>query len=57
VLRSAELVRFIRNYQWPKTHPVASPELTRAMVHHLHLLQQTPGKSAAADKSIGGSTF
>jgi hypothetical protein len=47
VLRSSELVRFIRNYQWPKNHPVASPELTRSMVHHLHLLQQTPDKSVA----------
>ena len=47
VLRSSDLVRFIRNYQWAKDHPVASPELTRAMVHHLHLLQQNPDKLVA----------
>jgi hypothetical protein len=48
VLRSSDPVRFIRNYQWAKDHPVASPELTRAMVHHLHLLQQKPDKLSAA---------
>lgn len=48
VLRSSELARFIRNYQWPQNHPVASPELSRAMVHHLHLLQQAPDKLAAS---------
>jgi len=40
--------RFIRNYHSPKVHPVASPELTRAIVpHNLHLLQQTADKSVA----------
>lgn len=40
VLRSWQLAGFIRAYRAPNSQSIASPELTRAMVHHLHLLQQ-----------------
>jgi hypothetical protein len=46
VLRSYQLARFIRGYQ-AKDRSMASPDLTRAIVHHLHLLQQKPDKLVA----------
>jgi hypothetical protein len=48
VLRCSELARFIGGYgRGPKVHPMTSPDLTRAIVHHLHLLQQKPDKLVA----------
>lgn len=47
VLRSSELAKFIFEYNHVRTPSIASPELKRAIVHHLHLLQQTPDKLAA----------
>jgi hypothetical protein len=43
VLRSFELARFIRNYESSGRRTEGfSSELTRSLVHHLHLLQQKP---------------
>jgi hypothetical protein len=47
VLRSSELARFIRGYQVSRAPSMASRDLTRAIVHHLHLLQQKPDKLVA----------
>lgn len=47
VLRCYELARFIGGYDAPKGRPMASPDLTRAIVHHLHLLQHKPDKLVA----------
>jgi len=47
VLRSSDLVSFIRAHHTPQAQPLASPELNRAIVHHLHLLQQKPDNLAA----------
>ena len=46
VLRSSELVAFISHYRATSSRPIATPELNRAIVHHLHLLQRKPEKSA-----------
>ena len=43
VLRSFELARFIRNHESnDRRTECFSSELTRSIVHHLHLLQQKP---------------
>ena len=47
VLRSSDLVRFIAGYNATKANSFASSELTRAIVHRLHLLQQKPDKLVA----------
>jgi hypothetical protein len=44
VLRSSELARFIGSCKSPRTPVKVSADLTRAIVHHLHLLQQKPDK-------------
>lgn len=48
VLRSAELVAFISRYRAASSQPIATPELNRAIVHRLHLLQRQPETSAAS---------
>lgn len=47
VLRSSELARFIVEYNRVRAPSIASPDLKRAIVHHLHMLQQAPDKLAA----------
>jgi hypothetical protein len=47
VLRSSELAKFIARYNSARPPAITSPELRRAIVHHLHLLQQTPDKLIA----------
>jgi hypothetical protein len=47
VLRSYELARFIRGYNASRAVSLTSSDLTRAIVHHLHLLQQQPDKLVA----------
>jgi hypothetical protein len=47
VLRSSELAEFIAQYNRVRAPSITSPDLKRAIVHHLHLLQQTPDKLAA----------
>lgn len=47
VLRSSELARFIVRYNSAKPPSITSPDLKRALVHHLHLLQQKPDKLVA----------
>jgi Nuclease-related domain len=47
VLRSAELARFIARYNSARPASITSPDLRRAIVHHLHLLQQMPDKRVA----------
>jgi hypothetical protein len=44
VLRSTELAKFISRYNSAKPLSITSPDLQRAIVHHLHLLQQNPDK-------------
>jgi len=46
-VRSSELAEFIAQYNRVRPPSIASPDLKRAIVHHLHLLQQTPDKLAA----------
>jgi hypothetical protein len=41
VLRSSELARFVARHNSAKASSITSPELRRAIVHHLHLLQQS----------------
>jgi len=47
VLRSSELAEFIARYNSARPPSITSPELRRAIVHHLHLLQQKPDKLVA----------
>ncbi len=47
VLRSAELAEFIARYDRARPPSITSPKLRRAIVHHLHLLQQKPDKWVA----------
>lgn len=47
VLRSSQLARFIARYNSARPPSITSPELRRAIVHHLHLLQQNPDRLAA----------
>jgi hypothetical protein len=47
VLRSGELARFIARYNSARPASITSPDLRRAIVHHLHLLQQKPDKLVA----------
>jgi hypothetical protein len=47
VLRSSQLARFIARYNSARPPSITSPELRRAIVHHLHLLQQKPDRLAA----------
>ena len=47
VLRSSELASFIARCNSAKAPSITSPELRRAIVHQLHLLQQKPDKLAA----------
>lgn len=47
VLRAPELARFIARYNSARPPSITSPELRRAIVHHLHQLQQKPNKLAA----------
>jgi hypothetical protein len=42
VLRSHYLARFITTYKAPKSRAPVSPELTQAIVNHLHLLHRNP---------------
>ena len=42
VLRSSELAEFITRYNSARPPSITSPKLRRAIVHHLHLLQQKP---------------
>jgi len=42
VLRSSELADFIAWYNSSRAPSITSPELRRAIVHHLHHLQQKP---------------
>lgn len=44
VLRSSQLAKFIARCNSAKPPSITSPELRRAIVHHLHLLQQKPDK-------------
>ena len=55
VLRSAELPAFISRYRAASSQPIATPELNRAIVHHLHVLQQKPEKSAVSTVSSSSS--
>ena len=47
VLRSSEVPEFIARYNATKRPAFATPELMRAIVHHLHLLQQKPDRLLA----------
>lgn len=47
VLRSSELAEFIAWYNSARPPSITSPKLRRAIVHHLHLLQQKPDKWVA----------
>jgi Nuclease-related domain len=47
VLRSSELAQFIARHNSARPPSITSPELRRAIVHHLHLLQQKPDKLVA----------
>ena len=47
VLRSSELAEFIARYNSARPPSITSPKLRRAIVHHLHLLQQKPDKWVA----------
>jgi len=47
VLRSSELAEFIARHNSARPPSITSPKLSRAIVHHLHLLQQTPDKLVA----------
>jgi hypothetical protein len=40
VLKSKDVAEFIRSYGSGHSDPGFSPELKRAMVHHLHMLQR-----------------
>jgi hypothetical protein len=47
VLRSSQLAKFVARYNSARAPSITSPELRRAIVHHLHLLQQQPDRLAA----------
>jgi hypothetical protein len=47
VLRSSQLAHFIAGYIGVKAPSIASPDLKRSIVHHLHLLQQKPDRLTA----------
>lgn len=47
VLRPSELASFIIRHNSARPPSITSPELRRAIVHHLHLLQQKPDKLVA----------
>ncbi len=47
VLRSSELAEFIARYNSARPPSITSPTLRRAIVHHLHMLQQKPEKLVA----------
>jgi hypothetical protein len=47
VLRSSELAEFIARYNSARPPSITSPKFRRAIVHHLHLLQQKPDKWVA----------
>ena len=47
VLRSSELAEFIARYNSARPPSITSLKLRRAIVHHLHLLQQKPDKWVA----------
>ena len=47
VLRSSELAKFLARYNSARPPSITSPDLKRAIVHHLHLLQQKPDKLVA----------
>jgi hypothetical protein len=47
VLRAPELSDFIVRYNTAKAPSITSPELRRAIVHHLQVLQQRPNKLVA----------
>lgn len=47
VLRASELSRFLARFDSARPRAITSPELTRAIVHQLHFLQQQTNKSVA----------